>query len=106
LLKTKDLAAFGFRTIRQIRTKTEIETRIEHAARGMRWWHDAGGGHADARHRPPMRERTFERGAPGQWKSPMRSPNVSLHFLGADHYAKERGAANDEGAMAAATRVT
>jgi hypothetical protein len=33
-------------------------------------------------------------------------PYVSLHFLGADHYAKERGAANDEGSMASATRVT
>jgi hypothetical protein len=32
-------------------------------------------------------------------------PCVSLHFPGADHDAKERGAANDEGSMASATRV-
>src|SRR5688572_18979643 len=32
LLKTKNLTEFCFRTIRQIRTKTLVETRIEHAA--------------------------------------------------------------------------
>jgi hypothetical protein len=31
LLKTKNLAHFSFRTIRQIRSKALIETRIEHA---------------------------------------------------------------------------
>jgi hypothetical protein len=31
LLKTKNLADFRFVTIRQIRTKTLVETRIEHA---------------------------------------------------------------------------
>ena len=31
LLKTKNLQAFGFLTIRSIRTKAVVETRIEHA---------------------------------------------------------------------------
>ena len=33
LLKTKNLRALGFLRIRQIRTKTEVETRIEHVRR-------------------------------------------------------------------------
>jgi hypothetical protein len=32
LLKTNNLTGFDFLTIRRIRTKTEVETRIEHAA--------------------------------------------------------------------------
>jgi hypothetical protein len=34
LLKTKNFTEFSFLTIRQIRTKTVVETRIEHAALG------------------------------------------------------------------------
>jgi hypothetical protein len=31
MLKTRNLTGFHFRTIRQIRTKAAVETRIEHA---------------------------------------------------------------------------
>ena len=36
VVKTKNLTDFAFLTIRQIRSKTEVETRIEHADRGER----------------------------------------------------------------------
>src|SRR5262245_12671357 len=45
VLKTKNLRDFGFRRTRQIRSKTEVEARIEHAApytRGI-WHYDCGG---------------------------------------------------------------
>lgn len=39
MLKTKNLTDSSFLTIRQIRTKAQVETRIEHADQGWRIWY-------------------------------------------------------------------
>jgi hypothetical protein len=44
LLKTKSLGEFSFRTIREICTKAQVETRIEHA--DARCSHSSGDHHA------------------------------------------------------------
>jgi antitoxin VapB len=82
LLKTKDLADSGFRTIRQIRTETEVETRIEHAAaiyEGI--WPPGDGGPANA----PNRQGVHDQSQPGG------TPTKEYQFSTAEVFIRKEG---------------